>query len=231
MGSATGEVIKSALRESGRTQKWLARQLHIDRSQVSRWVTGKATPLPIHARRIDELLGTRIAGLLEEARQGEHDEYDLFLATPMASLRDDDYSERYSQVAGLVATLREYVGSVYWGGEGIVSPDRFDLSEIGTEENVVALKRSRAFLFVQFQPYPVSSGALIELGFALALKKPITLFVSRVSVLPYFMEGIAPIAERISFLPSVRICPVETTEKASQLVKKHGQKIFGLVGQ
>ena len=226
MSNKIGKVLKSGLKEIGKTQKWLADELYVDPSRVSRWATGDAIIPLAYGPKIDSLIKKNITQLIEEASLEDSTDYDIFLATPMGSLCDNTYIERYQEIEALVTALRDNIGSVYWGGDSIATPEDFDVSDIGTENNIAALKKADAFVFVHYDSTPVASSALIELGIALGLKKPTTIFVSDISGLPHMMEGFAGIAERLKFLPRVRIYELGSSAEAIRLVKRSGREIL-----
>lgn len=51
-----GQRLAVALESRGRQQKWLARELKVEQTTVSRWVTGKVLAPPGRRRNIEELL-------------------------------------------------------------------------------------------------------------------------------------------------------------------------------
>ena len=63
-----GAAIREALKEAGRTQQWLADQLPLDPSQVSRLLSGQAKSITVYqVLRVEHLLGLGNGELLRRA--------------------------------------------------------------------------------------------------------------------------------------------------------------------
>lgn len=58
MSDTFGQVLRRWRTAAGRSQPQLARQIHVDQSVISRWETGRTTPDPDTARRLDHVLAT-----------------------------------------------------------------------------------------------------------------------------------------------------------------------------
>jgi len=59
--------LNAVLAEQGRKKSWLAEQLHVDRSTVTRWVKGDTRPTPQKRQIIAVLLGHSVAELFEHS--------------------------------------------------------------------------------------------------------------------------------------------------------------------
>ncbi len=81
-----GQQLRQWLTAADLTQAELARLLHVDPGQVSRWCTDKAAPRDDHVISIVELLRGR--GVQVELSQASTR---VFFSTPMAALDADSY--------------------------------------------------------------------------------------------------------------------------------------------
>ena len=225
--STIGEEIKRLLQKHGRSQRWLAQHLRIDDGQVSRWVNGRGLPSLPNATRIDELLGGDLLSQIEAARSKQQvPTYEVFIAAPMAALSPEHYQTQRAALEDVCSQIESHVGSVYWAGRALASPDEFEASDIATERNLICLKKSRYVLLIQLSSSPVASSALTEVGIAFGLRKPTTIFAPSTSALPYMFGGFGAVAERLSFMPRVRFYEITGAADAIRLVQKHGEQVF-----
>src|SRR5271166_5837456 len=111
--------------------------------------------------------------------------YDLFLAAPMSALDESDYA---TERAGVLAEV-EHPG----GFTGEADALRRDLT---------ALRHAR--LFVLIYPGKIVTSALVEVGYALALRLPCLLLVRDRSDLPYLLNQ-AEQTDAGDLLPPMRI--------------------------
>src|SRR5689334_2111755 len=79
-----GKALKAAIAAARYTQAGLARELHIDAGQVSRWVNGKAIPHKETAAKIEQILGADLSAALAASSP----EYELYVAAPITGLKD-----------------------------------------------------------------------------------------------------------------------------------------------
>ena len=221
-----GYLLRTALKTQGIRQLQLAEYLSIASSSVSRWVNDKEIPRTEYLVRIDHFLGTNLVQFTDPYQTADP-VCEVFVATPMASVPTNTLKRNREWTTTLVEKLQGIVGRVYWAGRNIDLPEDFDVPDIGTEENLRALGTAKAFVLVYFDPVaPTWSGSMIELGLALGLKIPVTLFVSQTTPLPYMLEGFEGVAERTGFLPRVRIYRLQTPEEAVLYIEKNGKDIF-----
>jgi len=117
--------------------------------------------------------------------------YDLFVAAPMTGLtRRDDYAEVRCQTLWLIGHLKSSlpeVRSVYYAGEGVRDEAHLALPDDAMSLDLAALKAARVFLL--HYPRAVVSGALVELGYAMALRKPVVIVAREIKDLPFFLRG------------------------------------------
>lgn len=217
---SSGEEIRSARTMKGLTQKELAEKVSVSNYRISDWENNKAVPLLRHAEALDKILGTRLSDRKEYESKYEDKPsiYDVFVATPMASISNNHYLDSRKKVERIVHKIRESGLEVYWAGASIDSHEDFEVPDQGTERNLTALKTSKAFVFAYFGDVPPGpSGALVELGIALGLGKPVTIFVTDTYTLPYMMEeGFPRVADRTG-ISRVRLSRGDVNKAISQM--------------
>jgi len=137
-----------------------------------------------------KLLGNR-PGLRSAASELCPVGYDLFVAAPMAAFSDRlAYESNRKSVLSMINEIVTETGinSVYYAGMTIGEVNEFDPAKDALEEDLGSLLRSKMFLLVY--PNPLPTGALVELGYAMALRLPVGILVREHSDLVYFMRHI-----------------------------------------
>ncbi|HTU67765.1 MAG TPA: TIR domain-containing protein [Steroidobacteraceae bacterium] len=117
--------------------------------------------------------------------------YDVFLSAPMAAYKtDDEYIPARAEIEKLYIALTQTCGlRVYWAAEKIKKIDDFDNFDDSAMDDLQALQVSRTFALVY--PKPMTTSALFEAGYALALKLPCHYWVRDRDDLPYLMKELA----------------------------------------
>lgn len=77
---------------------------------------------------------------------------------------------------------------IYYAGKTIGTSADFSPSDDALEQDLGALQRSKALLLIY--PDKIATGALVELGYAMALKQPVAILVRSHEDLPYFLRHI-----------------------------------------
>lgn len=154
----------------------------------------------------------------------ESEDYDIYLSSPMGSLRSDEkYQEMRSQaLAILQAFENECRLKVYYYGRDIQSRDYLDESDLPVakiSQCVEAMRRSK--YFVLYYPARLSSSVLVEAGFALALQKQAVYFVKSRDHLPFLLRYSE------SAFP-VRIHQYKSLEGLLGVIRTHGERLFNL---
>jgi transcriptional regulator with XRE-family HTH domain len=116
------EALRQAILNARTTQSALARELHIDEAQVSRWVRGKAVPKINTVHRIEEILHARLI----DSFSASTPDYELYVSAPIVGLGDDEIAQHQDAVAQVVYAARQHVNNLHWSGEQIRS--RADLA-------------------------------------------------------------------------------------------------------
>lgn len=116
----------------------------------------------------------------------------LYLACPMASLDDDiQYQETQAVTAQVRDAISKYCNipsnKIYAPAINIDKRDRFDGSEKAISDNFVELKKSEYYVCVYSKNVP--SSIIVEIGYCIALKKNIVVFLKNDVELPYILKG------------------------------------------
>lgn len=233
------------LDQRGWTQEELAHKLGYESaSSVSRWLSGHAVVSVEKAVVLDALAGNtsleiphaELRSRYEKSRRqnpvdrqtikANTGSFDVFLASPMASVPEGEAYSRANEAAGDLARIIESYCSyrVYYAGDAIESADDFEAPIIALTANVEALLESRHFLLMTTQPSQTSS-IWVEAGMALALRKPSTFFVPSPDYLPYMLRQIVD-AQQLPNMPPVQVFYEGSIRKIANLVKKHRSDLF-----
>lgn len=115
-------------------------------------------------------------------------EYDVFIATPMAALEnEDDYQRVRREVIKVCEAFRKHCGfTVYSAIEQCASMKAFNTAGVSIKKDLKAIRKSR--YFVMLYPRKILSSILIEAGFALALRKHSLYFASERESLPFMLH-------------------------------------------
>jgi GntR family transcriptional regulator len=152
--------------------------------------------------------------------------YRAFLSTPMAALAED-YEADHVAARSLFEKLSELAPPIYWAGEQIESTDQFEAPDIAAEKNLAALTAANTFVYLQQRELTHPTSSLVELGVALASKKPITVFAPAEEYLPYALRHFEAVSERVGF-GRFRFYSTPSVEEAIRLLALHGPELIGL---
>lgn len=116
----------------------------------------------------------------------------LYLACPMASLDDDiQYQETQKTTIQVRDAINKFCNipadKIYAPAINIDKRDRFDGSEKAISDNFVELKQSEYYVCVYSKNVP--SSIIVEIGYCIALKKKIVVFLKNDVELPYILKG------------------------------------------
>jgi transcriptional regulator with XRE-family HTH domain len=219
-----GDALRRAIQTARSTQADLARRLHIDPGQVSRWTNNKAVPHVETVRRIEQILGISLINSFTASTP----DYELYISAPITGLGSADILKHHDAVADVVTAVGQHVNSVYWPGEQIRSHTDLVAADLATERNMKVLANCAAYLYLQFADIVHPSSALVELGFALGRRLKTTLIVKSELPSPYMLNGFGAVAASLNFLPKARIYTVKSADEAVALVAKNGRELLGL---
>lgn len=117
-------------------------------------------------------------------------QYDAFVSAPMAGFGTDakGYQRSRADVLRLLKTLKESCAArnVFYAGETLSSVRAFEAADLSLETDLEALRASRCFILI----YPASlvTSALVEVGVAIGLRKPVVIHVLDGVELPYLLR-------------------------------------------
>jgi len=222
--STFGHALKSSIATARYSQARLARELHVDPGQVSRWANDKAVPHGDTVARIEQILGTD----LFESFSAAAPEYELYVAAPVTSLNADDIGRHNEAVAQVLTEAKAHVDSLYWPGENVHAVSDLAAADIATEKNLRVLRNSSAFLYLQFIEMVHPSSALIELGCALGWRLKTTIITLAGLHQPFMLDGFGTVAASLTFLPKARTYRVKSVSEACDLVKRNGRELLSL---
>lgn len=149
------------------------------------------------------------------------EEYNLFVSTPMAAFDSSKEFEKHR--AAILDVLRGIkrrcdFDKVFYAGSEISSFEEFELADLSVAEDYNALKYSDNFMIIY--PKRITTSALIELGWAMAMGKPIVVFARNRDDLPYLMKHADSVYKNIA------IYIYTTSSDIRNIFDRHGIKIF-----
>ena len=169
------------------------------------------------------VLYLRPAMFMIAAKAGEKQTaiYDVFISTPMAGWNDKTkYRQQRTEILNIVAALHSECKfrHIFYAGSEIDDPEKFEAKDISAKEDFDALLVSKYLLFVY--PEKIASGALVEVGAAIAAGIPCLLFVPNRKTLPFMLEQADQVFHKI------KIYEVSDNQQIVQYLKQHGSSIF-----
>lgn len=154
--------------------------------------------------------------------------YDVFLASPMASLPDsEDYKIEREAAKDVKTAIENFCGfTVYYAGDALESQEEFDSPVVAAEENFKALETAQQFVLLAIgEVISRPSSIYVEAGYALAQNLPSLYLVREPDALPFVLRSLNQ-HQRSRALPRVSVEYVKSKERAVGLVRKHGRDIF-----
>jgi transcriptional regulator with XRE-family HTH domain len=222
--STFGNALKSAISAARYSQAKLARELHIDPGQVSRWTNDKAIPHADTVGRIEQILGADLSVPFSASAP----EHELYIAAPITGLHVDDIGKHNEAVAEVLEAARAHVNSWYWPGEKVHSMSDLTAADIATEKNMQILRNCSALLYLQFYEMVHPSSALIQLGCAMGWRLKTTIITQADLHQPFMLDGFGGVAASLTFLPKARVYRVRSVAEACDLVRRNGRELLGL---
>lgn len=218
-----GEQLRQWLTTAGITQAELARRLHVDPGQVSRWCTDKA---PLGGK-----YASNVVALLRE--RGVHADLPqpsarVFFSTPMAALDPDDYESDRSAANAVFEQLCRVASPVYWGAARIECADQFEAPDLAAGRNLAAFTAADAFVYLQLRELTRPTSAHVEIGMAIASKKAVTIFAPSEDSLPYILRQFEAISGGSGFGGRFRFYSIHSAADAVRLLTIHGPELIGL---
>ena len=135
----------------------------------------------------------------EKAEKIVERKYDLFVSVPMAAFdTTTEYEAFRSATLDCIRGIKNSCAfsDVFYAGQGLGSFEEFESEDLSVAQNYSALKNSSNFLLIYPKKLPTS--ALIELGWAMVMNKPIIIFSKGRDELPYLMKNADSIYKNIA---------------------------------
>lgn len=149
--------------------------------------------------------------------------YDVFISAPMSALDNDAAIQKNNeQIATLKEAMKDYCNynNVFYAGTDISSVDEFDPEGVALKSNLAILRESNTFVLVW--PKNLASSVLLEVGMAVALGKPIAMFVHENTPLPYLLKGVRSLSNAAFY-------EYRSIDQIVQHLKKHKKDLFPIV--
>lgn len=147
--------------------------------------------------------------------------YDVFISAPMDAWGNNEaYKAHKTEVMNIRNALRDdcKFRRMFYAGVDLSSIDDFEVPEISAREDFDALAASKYCLLLY--PKPLPTGALVEIGAAIALGIPCLLFTPSRTTLPFILR------EADSAFSSVRIHDAKDSAAVIVHLKNHGSNLF-----
>ena len=140
--------------------------------------------------------------------------YDLFIAAPMSALSGEAYAAGRGDIVRIMERLSAVhdFGPIYFAGAAISGPEAFSGEAAALRRDLEALRRSRMFVLVY--PSKTVTSALVEVGYAMALRLPCLLLVNAREDLPYLLKQ-AESGLASDILPPLRIAELRDADRAA----------------
>ena len=164
--------------------------------------------------------------LKEEIQAPSGKAYDLFVSAPMASFNTDgEFQASRNAVFDIVRNIKKQCkfDSVFYAGDEIESQKDFESEDLSVVEDYDACFRSKYFVLIY--PLKIATSALIELGWAMALKKPIIIFAKNRVDLPFLARNAD------SVFSNLRIYEYKTSADIINRFQVSGKEILDQLSQ
>ncbi len=128
--------------------------------------------------------------VIDEFKAPSGRSYDLFVSAPMAAFEtENEFQSSRNAILDVVRGIKKYCRfkDVFYAGDEIESHKDFESEDISVVEDYDACFRSRYFILIY--PQKIATSALIELGWAMAHKKPIVIFAKKRDELPFLAKN------------------------------------------
>jgi hypothetical protein len=147
--------------------------------------------------------------------------YDLFVSAPMASFEtESEFKSSRDAIFDVVKGIKRSCSfdDVFYAGTEIESFKEFDSADLSVIEDYDATYHSKYFLL--FYPERLATSALIELGWAMAFKKPIIIFYKDHEDLPFLMKHLE------GSYTNIRLYKYKTSANVRDKFQTNGVRLF-----
>jgi hypothetical protein len=181
-----------------------------DREDLSSFLWIMAGLLALALVTVTILLVFRPDALLARAGGPSHgagdssEKYDIFISTPMSGLERTSYVAHRQGVLDVIDALRTHCGfkEVYCDIARFPKQKRFEANDVAFDRDLEAIRGSKRFVLIY--PEAAPSGALVEVGMALALRKPAVIWARNPAELPFILQKLPRTYDYDSFGDIIR---------------------------
>lgn len=152
---------------------------------------------------IDQLTENDIvggAGDFDPAGDVKEQPDSVFISTPIASLPEADYKKMKAVVQDVQDVLRYEldVTIIYYAGDTISGAEDFHSPEAAIRQDFRGIHACEYFLLIY--PERIASSVLVEVGYALCLKKQCLFFVKNRNDLPFLIRSADKVFKRVKIV-------------------------------
>jgi hypothetical protein len=158
------------------------------------------------------------------ADEPDDEEFDVFVAVPMAAIDAGDYQPNRQLALQVCDALRQNcaVRNIFCAASDITSPDEFEEPSVGLARNSGPFHSAR--YFVMILPEKSASSVLVEAGMAIAHGMSSTYFVRKRDDLPWILQDVG--SSGSAAYPPVRIVEYRSDEELIKKIKNNGPQLF-----
>lgn len=156
-----------------------------------------------------------------EVKPPSGNSYELFVSAPMAAFdTEKEFQSSRNAIFDIVRNIKKTCNfnSVFYAGNEIESLGDFKSEDMSVVEDYDACYRSKYFVLIY--PKKIATSALIELGWAMAHKKPIIIFTKSRDDLPFLAKN----ADAV--FSNIRIYEYKTSSDINNKFSANGAKLF-----
>jgi hypothetical protein len=234
--------IKQLKAAEGLTSSGLAEKISYSEPSIAKWASGAAAISLAGARAFDAAgykpsVGDSFVHLVQrykaaKARSGRANEllnreYDVYLASPMASTTNDrNYQIERKAALDVKRAIEIWCNlSVFYAGDELESRVHFRPPELAGDSNFRALGSARFFVLLIMTPIRHPSSIFIEAGYALARGIPALYIAPTLKDLPFVLRKLTEYSAR-EVLPPVSLQYHNKPDEAVSLIQHYGTQLF-----
>lgn len=182
----------------------LTRKLHRDGLIQTPELSNELTKIVTLVRGvIDQLAQDDVvdkAGDFDPAENIEEQPESVFISTPIASLPEAEYKKMKEVVQEVQDVLRYEldVTIIYYAGDTISGTEDFHSPEAAIKQDFRGIHACEYFLLIY--PGRIASSVLVEVGYAMCLKKKCLFFAKKRDDLPFLLRTADKVFQRVSII-------------------------------
>jgi hypothetical protein len=138
----------------------------------------------------------------------------VFLSVPIASFETEEELRRIQKITKSIKEILEYTHQmryVFYAGDNIDAFSKFHPEEASIKKDFLSIHDCPNFVLLY--PYIIASSALVEIGYAMSLKKNIIILTPKRNVLPFLLR------KADTVFPNIKIIEFTSLDNISDYVK------------